>query len=44
MAYHLNYEEYENNYWSAVKFKPTCDDNEKWTPKQCKGGMKGRLV
>lgn len=42
MAYHLNYKEYEDNYWSAVKFKPTCDDNEKWAPKQCKGGLKGR--
>ncbi|XP_050293655.1 uncharacterized protein LOC126734165 isoform X2 [Anthonomus grandis grandis] len=42
MAYHSNVPDYINNYWTAKKFKPTCDDDGIWLPKQCKGGLLGR--
>ncbi|KAH1021346.1 hypothetical protein HUJ04_010874 [Dendroctonus ponderosae] len=41
MAYHSNLPEYVNSYWTAQKFKPVCDDDGNWMPKQCKGGLQG---
>ncbi|XP_048526376.1 uncharacterized protein LOC109536090 [Dendroctonus ponderosae] len=44
MAYHSNLPEYVNSYWTAQKFKPVCDDDGNWMPKQCKGGLQGRCM
>ncbi|XP_076268821.1 uncharacterized protein LOC143201566 isoform X2 [Rhynchophorus ferrugineus] len=44
MAYHLNTPEFADNYFTAEKFKPECDDNGEWVAKQCKGGVNGRCM
>ncbi|CAG9769424.1 unnamed protein product [Ceutorhynchus assimilis] len=44
MAYHANLPDYKTKWWTAKKFKPVCDDDGKWAPKQCKGGLQGRCM
>ncbi|XP_066262546.1 uncharacterized protein [Euwallacea similis] len=44
MAYHSNIPAYVDKWWTAKKFKPICDDDGYWEPKQCKGGLQGRCL
>lgn len=42
MAYHINNPDYQHSYWSALRFKPACNNDGSWQAKQCKGGVNGR--
>jgi len=42
MAYHINTDDYRDTYYSALRFKPSCNNDGTWTAKQCKGGLNGR--
>lgn len=44
MAYHINTDDYRDTYYSALRFKPSCNNDGTWTAKQCKGGLNGRCL
>ncbi|KAH1007326.1 hypothetical protein HUJ04_004577 [Dendroctonus ponderosae] len=44
MAYHINNSDYQDSYWSAIRFKPACNNDGTWQAKQCKGGVNGRCM
>ncbi|CAG9835318.1 unnamed protein product [Diabrotica balteata] len=44
MAYHTNTSDFRYNKFTALKFKPACQDDGYWKAKQCKGGVSGRCM
>ncbi|XP_030767839.1 uncharacterized protein LOC115891508 [Sitophilus oryzae] len=44
MSYHSNLPEFVNSYWTALIFKPVCNDDGDWEAKQCKGGVHGKCI